>query len=248
MKNVIILGPGRTGSSFLAGLIAHNRYYVNLEKIQTRRFYPDGAYENPELVELNKKLFHLVGYEFDCVRTLCGPDIQQLEQLIKRAKYEDIMLFNNFITKCHKRGPWLWKDPRLCYTIYFWKNLLDLNDIKFILITREPYQVFRSHSKSRIKFTKNQIYERYKAQIIKVEEFFYQNDISALKIDCNDFKVKDKLIEKLNTFLEINITANDFYTIKKPINKNKESDFHFWIRYYLGAAKIYLDRLMAFIY
>lgn len=237
MKNVIILGAGRTGSSFLAGLIARDTFYINKELIQSRQSYPDGDYENPELIELNKQILIESGHKYSKAEPYESVDIKSISALIHSSK--NITVYQNFIKKCNQNIPWLWKDPRLCYTIFFWKELIDLKNINFIFITRNPNLVFRSHSKHRIKYSKNEVLKKYYEQTKAVEKFLSDHNIKALNVDYSELKHVD-IIKKLNNYLLTDIQNKNFDSIYKPVKKKKESEIFFLMRYYWGLTKLIL--------
>lgn len=239
MKNVIILGAGRTGSSFLSGLISYNRFYINREMIATRDGYPDGDYENPELINLNKRILLESGYGYDKAFALEPADIDSIRQYAKNIKNT---AFETFVTKCDQNRPWLWKDPRLCYTIFFWQQFIDITRIRFIKITRDPYLVFRSHSKNRIKHLKRELYKNYAWQTRAVDLFLTENSLNALHIDYAELK-SPAIIHKINDYLGTDISREDYFEIKKDNISKKESRFKFLLRYAKGAGKIYLQKL-----
>lgn len=238
MKNVIILGAGRTGSSFLAGLIAHKRFYINKKKIPSRGSYPDGDYENPDLIALNKKILKDSGYGFSKAMPEEAANIEAISQL---AKYSSNHLYIDFLKKCEDKKPWLWKDPRLCYTIHFWDNLICKDDINFILITRDPYLVFRSHSKFRIKYSKADIIKNYYAQNASINKYLRNNRINALLMDYSELKHTD-IIEKLNNYLKTSISIDDYYYIKRNNISKKEPELFFKLRYFAGLMKLKFGR------
>lgn len=239
MKNVIILGPGRTGSSILAGMIAHNRFYINMESIQSRDGYPDGDYENPELVALNKDIFFESGYGHHKIKFDRSVDIESMEKL---GRTGDIEKYKNFVAKCDQNSPWLWKDPRLCYTIFFWKDMLDVNDVDIIFITRDPYQIFKSYMKYQVFFTKQDVYRKYDEQVGAVENFLRNTQMDVLRVDYEELKDIPVLVEKLNGHLNTNIKMEDYEAIYRSNFKKQEKPLKFWFRYGIGVTKLKIDR------
>ena len=239
MKNVIILGAGRTGSSFLSGLVSYNRFYINREMITSREGYPDGDYENPELIMLNKQILLKSGYGYDKAFALKPVDIDSIKQFSKTAENT---AFKNFVIKCNQNQPWLWKDPRLCYTIFFWQRFIDITRLRFIKITRDPYLVFRSHSKHQVKHLKKDLYNNYAWQTRAVDRFLSEHNLNALHIDYAELK-SPAIIHKINDYLETDISREDYFEIKKDNISKKESRFRFLLRYTKGAGKIYLQKL-----
>ncbi len=241
MKNVIILGSGRTGSSILAGLIFRNRYYINPDSIKARRHYPDGDYENYDLIRMNESILQEVGYNYGSLAPRKKVNVDHIEAL---AESGDIIKYREFIADCDKESPWLWKDPRLGYTIFFWKHLLDMDNIHFILITRDLYQVFRSFSKGGISRTKREIYQRHEYRLSLMENFIKENNLQVLRIDYSEIWDRDVLNNKLTPVLGVEISKEDYSSvIKKNIHK-KEVKTVFLIRYYFGVFKLKLRRLI----
>ena len=239
VKNVIILGAGRTGSSLLAGLIAHNRYWINQESIESRAGYPDGDYENPSLVKLNKDILTESGYGYTKVVSDCKVDITAIKKLVYA---DNIYKYKAFIQKCEENSPWLWKDPRLCYTIYFWQSLLELDNIDFLFITRNRYDIFRSYTKYQIYTTKTEVYRKYDEQITAVEAFLEENKVPCLKIHYPELKRKEELISKLNNYLGTSITIADYKAVERTGMRPNETELAFWLRYYWGVCKLKIGK------
>ncbi len=239
MNNIVILGPGRTGSSLLSGLISKDRYYINLEAIETRDGYPDGDYENPDLVELDKAIFFESGYGHHKIRFDRPVDIQKVEDWAGKCDAEK---YRQFVEKCEQNSPWLWKDPRLCYTIYFWKSFIDLTSVKLIFITRDHKQIFRSYTKYKVFFTKEDIYRKYDEQVAAVEHLIKRENLDVLRIHYDELKNKETLIQKLNSYLDLDIQMGDYDAIRRTKISKKESELKFRIRYSIGVCKLKLQR------
>src|SRR5229473_2043132 len=54
---------------------------------------------------------------------------------VSAAERLTIPLTVNSSQNAMEHRPWVWKDPRLWLTIYFWKSLLSLDQCRFILLT-----------------------------------------------------------------------------------------------------------------
>src|SRR5215472_1847282 len=133
-KNVIILTSGLTGSSVLTGLIARGGYWTGDSTFRKSDY---DTFENRRLIELNQKMFQEANYTGDYLLEFSSAAVKQLALLERRvplAEYEE------FIRHCNEHQPWVWKDPRLWLTIRFWSKLLDLDNCRFILLTRGAVQ------------------------------------------------------------------------------------------------------------
>jgi hypothetical protein len=207
MKNVVILGAGRTGSSVLAGLIYQAGYYINAEAIEPRARYPLGDYENPELQEMNRKIFLTVDYPYDVVQHDRYPSIEK----IKAVQWDSDSVYKEFLEKNEMNRPWLWKDPRISFTIHFWAKGLDLEDTVFLHATRDPYEIFISHNKKAIKFTKESVYRTNREEIAAVRTFAEDYNIDMQEIDHKDLMEKpENVISLLNKRLETELSMEDF--------------------------------------
>lgn len=220
MKNAIILGAGRTGSSVLAGLIYQTGYYINAEAIEPRSRYPLGDYENPELQEMNRKIFQSVDYPFDVVQHDRYPSIEKIKALKWEVDDSIDSIYKKFLEKNEANHPWLWKDPRLSFTIHFWVQGLDLRNTVFIHTTRAPYEIFISHNKKWIKFTKESVYRTNREEVASVQIFAQENDIDMLEIDHRELTEKPaNIISRLNERLETDLAMEDFNRVFRSPKK-----------------------------
>lgn len=133
-KNVIILTSGLSGSSVLAALLAQDGYWVGEQTIKKRDY---DTWENAELVELNKRLLHDIGFEHDWTMNF-DPDWPQ--QVTEAAAKLDPAPYRNFVERCMSHQPWLWKDPRLWLTIRYWQQFIPADNVCYLGIHRDPLQ------------------------------------------------------------------------------------------------------------
>jgi len=131
--NLIIVTTGSSGSSVLAGLIGAHGYYLGDE---TMKLSFD-TYENSRLVELNMALFKMIGFERGDANDMPPPDTDALAALAP-----DTDIFERFVDACLEKEPFLWKDPRLAYTLHFWQRFEPIRKAKFIFIRRDPVQSY----------------------------------------------------------------------------------------------------------
>ncbi|HWH70686.1 MAG TPA: hypothetical protein VNT26_14955, partial [Candidatus Sulfotelmatobacter sp.] len=118
--NIIILTGGLSGSSVLSHLIAREGFWLG----DATKEIDYKTYENSQLVDLNVEILNASGYAWKDVMDIPPPSIGQIEQAASRGEGRE---FSGFVDKCNAQAPWLWKDPRLCYTIYFWKKYIRLD-------------------------------------------------------------------------------------------------------------------------
>src|SRR5438105_1658760 len=134
MRNLIILTSGLTGSSVLTGLISRAGYWTG-DSTQQKPDY--NTFENHELVKLNLNLLELAALKSSYHTHFSQRAVDHIASLLSRI---DLEPYRSFIRKCNDHSPWVWKDPRLWMTIRFWKNLIDVDNCSFILLTRGYFQ------------------------------------------------------------------------------------------------------------
>lgn len=218
-KNIIILTGGLSGSSVLAGLLATKGYWLGSETKKIR--YPTN--ENSRLVDLNIEILQRSGYGWDDAVDIPPPSVASIQAIAGQA---DLAHFKSFVAECHDNSPWLWKDPRLCYTIYFWKNFLDLSNCKFILMSRDIQQAWTGivlKGKMPITFDDLNVVETNCLEHSKA--FFKQENLDFLPVVFEDLLVDpQKTIQQLNAFLEIDLNLQDFISVYKgPLYKPRWS-------------------------
>ena len=209
-KNIVVLTTGSSGSSVLAGIIGRKGYWLGNE---TKKLAFD-TYENSNLVDLNVEILKASGFDrYDC-NDIPSPDIDKIESA---ADTVDIEPFMHFIKECEAHEPWLWKDPRLSFTIHFWAKIMEFSsdNFRFVFIDRDPLQSYSalilkrkvpmsrkehriindSYRKSCDKFFKNSRIE------------FHQTQFDSLIVDPVAF------LNELNMFLEESIEMEDVNAI-----------------------------------
>lgn len=147
-KNVIVVGTPRSGTSLAASIFARQGYFVaNDEPSQLRRpdhYNPSGYWEAEPLIEANVTLFQRVGYAHH--NTWIFDEISQ-QQAAEISSLENNAEHRNLVADYDKNGPWVWKDPRLCYTLGYWWSLVQQDNTGVLLVRRDPQEIFRSFAR-----------------------------------------------------------------------------------------------------
>lgn len=215
-KNVIILTHGWTGSSVFTALLGEAGYWYGSDTFKK----PDyDTYENFELIELNKRLLSELNYTGNREHEIIS--LQTLEELAQRAASIDLSPYREFIENCQQNKPWIWKDPRLVLTIRIWAKLLPLDEIAFIILTRDNEQSWitanlRRHIESPA-FTRH-----YNAAITDgLKKFLSENHQDYIEFMFEDLQLTpEKTIAKINDFLGTQLTMDNVRSVYKfPLYK-----------------------------
>lgn len=238
-KNVIILTSGLSGSSVLTALIARAGYWTGDSTFKKSEY---DTFENQRLIDLNLRLFQEAGYKGNYLLEYKPETMERLASLYGKI---DDGPYREFLKECNQHQPWVWKDPRLWLTIRFWKNLLELRNGQFILLTRGFMQSWIS-SILRKQITSYRYSRKYETQIQQsARGFCTENRLDYLHVTYEDLIVHPaKTIESLNRYLGTNLTEDDLKTVyHKPLYKNPRSSWSKFAKAMLIYLKNYSERL-----
>ncbi len=230
-KNVIILTTGLAGSSPLAGIIARAGHWTGSRTFKKSDY---DTYENQALIDLNKRLFDETGYDGKYEMEFSAAAIRNIEGAVGSL---DPGPWKSFVATCEEHRPWIWKDPRLWLTIRYWAPLLPLEDIQFILLTRDHLQSWISTT------IRRQIHsygyaKRYTEQVrASILEFLGRHGLPHLELTFEGLVMHpERTVQALNDFLGTGLTMDDVRAVyNKPLYKRPRGTLDF-----LKAVSIYL--------
>jgi hypothetical protein len=145
VKNVIVVGFARSGTSLTAAIFARNGYFAAQDSADLRsadRHNASGYWESQPLVEANASLFRRVGYSehntWTSDRAITKAEIAALRELEPDAQSREL------VERFCEHSPWVWKDPRLCYTLGYWWRLVPRSDTVAVVVRRDPGETYAS--------------------------------------------------------------------------------------------------------
>jgi hypothetical protein len=206
-KNVIILTLGLSGSSVLTGLISRAGYWTGDDTFKKEY----DTYENRELVRLNSELLAAANYRKDYTSEFSWDAVKQVSSLQGKV---DLTAYRTFLSQCEAHRPWIWKDPRFYLTIRFWANLLNFDQIKFILLTRDQVQSWISQQLRRQVCTYG-YFRRYDNGLRQsLVSFLEENRIAYLVLYYDDLILHpEDALARLNRHIDASLTVDDLKAI-----------------------------------
>lgn len=143
--NILIVGMARSGTSMTAAILARKGYYVgsiaNTHLRDGDDDNPDGYFEADDLVASNVEVLRRAGFKFH--NTWMYELISQ--QAVSRINtLHPLLEHRRFVESYQSRTPWLWKDPRLCFTLRYWWQLMNPNTTGVVFVKRDPTAIYRS--------------------------------------------------------------------------------------------------------
>jgi len=150
MRDCIVLGAGRSGTSMVAGLFRHAGYFMGSRLMPTRAANPRGFFEDLEVNGINEELLATV-----TPLPPRGP-LKFLPAMRRRPRYSQRWLamvpldreckitpgISARIEKQVSHSRYCFKDPRFCYTLPSWRPFLD--DPLYLCVFRDPRQTAQS--------------------------------------------------------------------------------------------------------
>lgn len=153
MRNCLILGSGRSGTSMVAGTLAKAGYFMGDYLWPARIGNPKGFFEDKEINEINEKLVaqvipprrKLIGRWFFPDRPIQGQ--RWLARVPVGTKIPAPPEIIERIERAVQREPYCFKDPRFSYTLPVWRPFL--KNTVFLCVFRDPANTAQSILKER---------------------------------------------------------------------------------------------------
>jgi hypothetical protein len=144
-KDALIVGPPRSGTSLASSILARVGHHVGRISSPRERMGDDhnpfGYFEADEVVGANARLLERAGYPyhntwtFDPISRAAAASIGDLDPADADR---------DLVDRYRDHSPWLWKDPRLCFTLEYWWQLVDHETTVVCLTTRDPADAYSS--------------------------------------------------------------------------------------------------------
>lgn len=148
MKNCIILGSGRSGTSMLAGTLARAGYFMGTRLYAGRDSNPKGFFESWQVNGVNEALLARVTPRRPLLfgrrrhRSRPGRAQRWLARVPVGTSIPCPPRLGRRIARLVRQTPFCFKDPRFCYTLPAW--LPYLHDTVVLCIFRDPGVTARS--------------------------------------------------------------------------------------------------------
>jgi hypothetical protein len=141
-KCIMVLGMHRGGTSALAGTLQNMGIYMGENLMKGGKENPKGFFELIEFKELNKEILNYFNTSWDDI---------EISKKVKKSVPIDIRRKMRKIIKDNfdKYNIFALKDPRMCFLLPIWEEVLKNIDIETeaIVIVRDPSEVFFSLKK-----------------------------------------------------------------------------------------------------
>jgi hypothetical protein len=138
-QGVLILGMHRSGTSAATRLVNVLGPATCREDDMVRGpWNPRGHFESRSLMHLNNALLGQMGRTW-WYPPPAGPDYEAVTAAITTTRARARRLFRSV----HRVTPWVWKDPRTCVLLPFWRRVLGPR-LAAVIVFRNPLEVAES--------------------------------------------------------------------------------------------------------
>ena len=139
-EGILVLGMHRSGTSAVAGLarLLGLATCVSSDLITGMPWNPAGHWESRSLTRLNDRLLAEMGHTW----WYPPPSGTRYPVVASRIETAPGIAVRDF-DRSHPAAPWVWKDPRTCLTLPFWRQALD-RPLAGIVVFRHPIDVATS--------------------------------------------------------------------------------------------------------
>ncbi len=214
-KNVLVVGMARSGTSLTASIFVEKGYFVAQdakEQLQAPdQDNPSAFWELEDLKEASVTVLEAVGFMHHNTWTseeILPVQAEAIFSLEHREEHKDL------VRSYRDTQPWMWKDPRFCYTLAYWWPLMNPDNTSVLLVMRDPNQIRRSllrvgwgdvHSEEKSSYIR-----RIEDHIEFARKTIKRFDIPHIEIDYSDYARRPReTAEKLGKYFGIDLAPED---------------------------------------
>lgn len=214
-KNAIIVGMPRSGTSMTTSIFVEKGYFIannkSTELRQGDEHNPSGYWEAEPLIKSNAEIFNEASFPYD--NTWLYEPIS-LTQANKIYTLSHAPAHKKLLEKYNNNTPWVWKDPRLCYTLAYWWPLVDKENTRVLLLIREPKEIYQSFTRLKWRApsskAKKDVYLRIQSHIEAAQKAIKELNIPYIEVNYSDFK-EDPVdtAKRLSVFFDFDLKTSD---------------------------------------
>ena len=174
-------------------------------------FNLEGYFESSDLIENNVRVLGRAGFvhhntwKFEPITDEQVARISNLEHLAEDAK---------FVEQFNRNSPWVWKDPRLCYTLAYWWPMLRATNTVVLLVHRSHRDIHLSFQRigwrDGTSGDRKDVKERTEHHVHAAKKIIERNAIPFCEFQYEDFKQDpESVLKKINTLAELELSIDD---------------------------------------
>lgn len=168
MKNCLVFGAGRSGTSLFMSLLRNSNYHMGSNLYGPTKANPTGYFESYEINKINEDILKsvlpnrffryedllfnipIIGERIASIRYNQHIPIRNqrwLSQVPLSVEFPTTKDVDKRIGAQTNQSPFCFKDPRFSITLPYWKRHLDVGKVLFVVLFRHPRSTVRSMQK-----------------------------------------------------------------------------------------------------
>jgi hypothetical protein len=214
-KSVVVVGMPRSGTSLVAGIFGRQGFFAAEDSEEELRdgdhHNPFGYWEAETLTRVNAEVFAAAGYPEDTSwlgRAMSDEEADRICRLAPLPGHADL------VARYEARAPWIWKDPRLCYTLGYWWPMLSSDSTRVVITRRDPEAIYQSfvrvHWRAPSDEARDDVFKRVEGHLTAAWAAVERLGIPALEVQYEDFADKPaETARRLSEFLHLKLEPAD---------------------------------------
>lgn len=221
VRNAIVVGLPRSGTSLTAGIFVKKNYRTPADLLPTNEANPFGYWEAESLNDHNAAILGAAGFPFHNTWMFDRIQPEQAKRIYELTPFPE---HKRYLQAFEQHRPWVWKDPRFCYTLAYWWPMMDPKTTGVLLVRRTKGAIFRSFDRldwSRpLAQGRDDFYARVDDHLGAAMAAIHAFDIPYIEIDYDQFLDAPELAAcRLSEFFGISVTAADL-NVRRELNHN----------------------------
>ena len=215
VRNAIIVGMPRSGTSLAAAIFVNKNYRVVVgarrDLLPRNEANPFGYWEAESMNNHNAAILGAAGFPFHNTWMFDRIQPEQAKRIYDLSPLPEHM---RYLQAFEQHGPWVWKDPRFCYTLAYWWPMMNPKTTGVLLVRRASGAIVRSFNRldwrRPLAQGSDDFYARIGDHLEAAMGAIRSFDIPYLEIDYEEFvDAPDRVARRLSNFFGISLITAD---------------------------------------
>jgi sulfotransferase family protein len=225
VRNAIIVGMPRSGTSLTAAIFVKKNYRVVIgarsDLLPRNEANPFGYWEAESMNNRNAAILGAAGFPFHNTWMFDRIQPEHTKRIYELSPLPEHM---TYLQAFERHGPWVWKDPRFCYTLAYWWPMMNPKTTGVLLVRRASSAILRSFNRldwrRPLAQGSDDFYARIDDHLEAAMAAIRTFDIPYLEIDYEEFvDAPERVARRLSNFFGISLTAAEL-NVQQELNHN----------------------------
>ena len=225
VRNAIIVGMPRSGTSLAAATFVKKNYHVAVvtpsDLLTSNEANPFGYWEAKSMNNHNAAILGAAGFPFHDTWMFDRITPEHVKNIYKLSPLPE---HKAYLEAFERHRPWVWKDPRFCYTLAYWWPMMDPRTTGVLILRRDRAAIFRSFDRldwrRPLAQGREDFYARIDDHLAAAMDAIRTFDIPYIEIDYDEFlNAPEQVARRLSDFFGVSVTSADL-NVRPELNHN----------------------------